>query len=119
MRVLEALSRFDETPTETAIELTDYGYVSLGDMAAVALAEARTAILAEIEEEALAEADLSTHGRGSADVLHDFASRHGMGWPQPTPSVHVWPGCGGHTASNGRTTRNSLPSGFTTARPPG
>jgi hypothetical protein len=45
IRTLAALSRFDETPPELLIELTDDGYVLLGDEAAVAFAEARCAIV--------------------------------------------------------------------------
>ncbi len=45
IRNLSTLSRFDDTPPELVIELTDEGYVSLGDQADVAFAEARAAIL--------------------------------------------------------------------------
>ena len=45
IRTLAGLSRFDETPPELVIELTDDGYVLLGDEAAVAFAEARCAIV--------------------------------------------------------------------------
>ena len=43
--------------------------------------------------------------------------RHGQAWPQPTPSAFFWLGPG-EQSSNGKTTRNSLPSGFRTANPP-
>lgn len=46
LRVLSALSRFDETPDELVIELTDAGYVSHGDVAAVAKMEAEAKIVA-------------------------------------------------------------------------
>lgn len=49
VRVLAALSRFAETPDELVVELTDAGYVVLGDQAAVALAEARAGVLATID----------------------------------------------------------------------
>lgn len=45
VRVLRSLSRFEETPDELVVELTDDGYVVLGDMMAVALMEARAAVL--------------------------------------------------------------------------
>jgi hypothetical protein len=48
IRTLAALSRFDETPPELIIELTDAGYVALGDEAAIALSEARSAVLAAL-----------------------------------------------------------------------
>jgi hypothetical protein len=44
-RVLYGLSRFDETPDELAIELTDMGYVSLGALSDVAAQDAERAIL--------------------------------------------------------------------------
>jgi hypothetical protein len=50
LRVLHALSRFDETPLETAVEWSDGGYVGLGDVRDVALHEARQGILAEAPE---------------------------------------------------------------------
>jgi hypothetical protein len=61
IRVLDALSRFDQTPDTLVIELTDAGYVALGDTGAVAAEEARVAVLAaapQTEEEALREAEL-------------------------------------------------------------
>jgi hypothetical protein len=45
LRVLQSLSRFSETPEELVIELTDEGYIPLGEKADVALQEARKAIL--------------------------------------------------------------------------
>jgi hypothetical protein len=45
LRVIQSLSRFSETPEELVIELTDGGYVALGEKADVALQEAREAIL--------------------------------------------------------------------------
>jgi hypothetical protein len=46
IRVIDALSRFDETAETLVVELTDGGYVAHGDQAAVATAAARTALLA-------------------------------------------------------------------------
>jgi archaellum biogenesis ATPase FlaH len=46
LRVVQSLSRFSDTPEELVIELTDNGYVALGEKADVALQEAREAILA-------------------------------------------------------------------------
>lgn len=51
IRTLAALSRFDETPPEIVIELTDEGYIVLGDEASVAFAEARDAILAGLRDD--------------------------------------------------------------------
>ena len=45
LRVVQSLSRFSETPEELVIELTDQGYIALGEKADVALQEAREAIL--------------------------------------------------------------------------
>jgi predicted ATP-dependent serine protease len=56
LRVLQALSRFSETPADTLIELTDSGYISLGDPHEAALKEARDSILRNSttsEEEAI------------------------------------------------------------------
>jgi hypothetical protein len=61
VRVLESLSRFDQTPDTLVIELTDTGYVALGDTEAVAAEEARAAVLMAApasEDEAMREADL-------------------------------------------------------------
>jgi hypothetical protein len=61
VRVLESLSRFDQTPDTLVIELTDAGYVALGDTEAVAAEEARTAVLMAApsnEDDAMREADL-------------------------------------------------------------
>lgn len=52
VRVLSALSRFDATPDELVIELTDDGdYIALGDAAAVAFVEARDAVLDVLPED--------------------------------------------------------------------
>lgn len=45
LRTLAALSRFDATPEELIVELTDAGYLALGDALAVALIEARQAVV--------------------------------------------------------------------------
>jgi hypothetical protein len=47
-RVLQALSRFSETPAELLVELTEAGYVALGDPHEAALKEAKDSILATI-----------------------------------------------------------------------
>ncbi len=49
-RVLSGLSRYDETPDQLTIELTEDGYVSHGDGSAIKTAEARAAILAALPE---------------------------------------------------------------------
>ena len=58
IRHLHALSRFDETPEELVIELTDAGYVALGSAVNFAVEEAKAAILAAIGEEPLTTAML-------------------------------------------------------------
>ena len=50
MRALSVLSRFDETPAEVLIELTDDGYVSLGTETAVVYGEVREQLLATLPE---------------------------------------------------------------------
>jgi hypothetical protein len=57
LRVLQSLSRFSETPAELVIELTDHGYIALGEKADVALQEASEAILTTAP---IAEADAIT-----------------------------------------------------------
>ena len=46
LRVLHALSRFSETPAELLVELTESGYISLGEPKEAALREAEDSILA-------------------------------------------------------------------------
>jgi hypothetical protein len=61
VRVIESLSRFEETPDKLVIELTPDGYRSLGDATAFAEQEARQAILEVLPtkvEHALTSADL-------------------------------------------------------------
>jgi len=53
IRHLHALSRFDETPDELVIELTDAGYVALGSAVNFALEEAKAAVLATVGEDPL------------------------------------------------------------------
>jgi hypothetical protein len=50
MRVLHGLSRFDETPGELMIELTDEGYVALGDAHAHSFAVAKDAAMSLLRE---------------------------------------------------------------------
>jgi hypothetical protein len=45
LRVLQALSRFSETPAATLVELTESGYISLGDPQEAALKEVKDSIL--------------------------------------------------------------------------
>ena len=45
VRIVEALSRFDETPDKVVVELTEGGYRNLGDASAFAGQEARQAIV--------------------------------------------------------------------------
>lgn len=61
IRVIHALSRFDETPDTLVIERTPDGYIALGDEIAVAASEARTSILEhapKTEENALTKPEL-------------------------------------------------------------
>lgn len=61
VRIIESLSRFDETPSKLVIELTDDGYRSLGDATAFAEKEAVSAILELLpskEENAMTSADV-------------------------------------------------------------
>jgi hypothetical protein len=57
-RVLQALSRFSETPAELLIELTDAGYVALGDPHEAALKEVKASILATIPKSETEAVDL-------------------------------------------------------------
>jgi len=57
-RVLQALSRFSETPAELLIELTETGYVALGDPHEAALKQAKGSILATIPKSETEAADL-------------------------------------------------------------
>jgi hypothetical protein len=57
LRVVRSLSRFSETPEELVIELTDQGYIALGQKADVVLLEARQGILTALPN---SEADATT-----------------------------------------------------------
>ena len=74
LRVLQALSRFSETPTELLIELTDTGYISLGEPHEAALKEAKDSIL-EIIPKSEAEAFELTEVIESAKVARVTAQR--------------------------------------------
>jgi hypothetical protein len=67
LRVLQSLSRFSETPEELVIELTDQGYVALGEKSDVALQEATKGLLACIPTS-------ETH----ALILDDLCSEAGI-----------------------------------------
>jgi len=61
VRIIESLSRFDETPSKLVIELADGGYKSLGDATAFAEQEAMSAILELLpskEQSAMTSADI-------------------------------------------------------------
>jgi hypothetical protein len=51
VRLLQALSRFDETPTDLLIELTEAGYRSLGEPGDVAIEQEQTNIMAALPNE--------------------------------------------------------------------
>lgn len=102
IRVLSALSRFDETPEEVVIELVDDRYILLGDQAALALAEARAGILGAIdgsddgptmaELEAAIDAKRTTIQEGVAALLEAGAIvRSGKG-RKGSPFRHHRPG---------------------------
>ena len=58
LRILYALSRFSETPAELLTELTDAGYISLGDPHDAAVKAAKDSILAVAPTSELEAADL-------------------------------------------------------------
>ena len=61
VRIIESLSRFDETPSKLVIELTNDGYKSLGDATAFAEQEAMSAIVELLptkEENAMTSGDV-------------------------------------------------------------
>lgn len=79
VRVLNALSRFDQTPDTLVIELTESGYVALGDAEAVAAHEARTAVLDAApasEADAIKEADLLAGADVKRTVGQDAVREH-------------------------------------------
>lgn len=92
VRVLHALSRFDETPGELVVELTDEGYVALGNQAAVALSDARDRLLRDLprsSEAALSMTEIEALLRGLSPTTIERARdellgrgevrRHGKG----------------------------------------
>jgi AAA domain-containing protein len=58
VRVLQALSRFSETPSDLVIDLTSDGYVVLGDTASVATLEAEQALIDRLPTNQTDAADL-------------------------------------------------------------
>jgi Bifunctional DNA primase/polymerase, N-terminal/AAA domain/Primase C terminal 1 (PriCT-1) len=70
VRVVEALSRFDETPDKVVVELTDQGYRNLGTASAFAEKEAQDAIVEILPAKA-------EHALATADVL-DRLSKQGV-----------------------------------------
>ena len=62
VRIIESLSRYDETPDKVVVELTDGGYRNLGDASAFAEKEARDAIVELLPAQA-------EHAMTTADVL--------------------------------------------------
>ncbi len=67
-RVLTSISRFDETPEELVIELTQDGFISHGQDQALALADAKAAILSRAprSEASALPVDELAHGLGGA-----------------------------------------------------
>jgi len=74
LRVLHALSRFSETPSELLIDLTDSGYISLGEPHQAAVKEAKDSILA-IVPKSETEAWKLTEIEEGADVPKTTAQR--------------------------------------------
>jgi hypothetical protein len=70
VRIVEALSRFDETPDKVVIELTDKGYRNLGNASAFAEKEAQDAVVEILPAKA-------EHALATADVL-DQLSKQGV-----------------------------------------
>ena len=60
VRMLQALSRFSETPADLVIDLTEQGYVVLGDQGTVATLEAEQALLDRLPEREADALDLET-----------------------------------------------------------
>ena len=58
LRVLQALSRFSDTPPELLVELTDKGYISLGEPHEAAVKEAKDSILAIVPKSETEAVDL-------------------------------------------------------------
>jgi hypothetical protein len=63
-RLLQSLSRFSETPNDLLIELTDAGYIAIGERREIALKDAKDAILR-----------LAPQGEVQALALQELASR--------------------------------------------
>ena len=79
IRVLDALSRFDQTPDTLVIELTAAGYVALGDSESVATDEARMDVLKAAPgsaAEALREDDLLTAANVTRTVGQGVIREH-------------------------------------------
>ena len=74
LRVLHALSRFSETPSEMLIDLTESGYVSLGEPHEAALKAAKDSILAVAPMSEMEAADLKELMEG-AEISRVTAQR--------------------------------------------
>jgi hypothetical protein len=68
IRILSALSRFDETPDELYIELTDEGYIVLGEAATVALDAAKLAVVEALRLGDLPRTDLEAKAREASQA---------------------------------------------------
>ena len=78
IRRLQALSRFDATPGSLFIELTESGYVALGDSAAVAVSEAELEILEvapTCESEAITEKELLKRSGAKRTTIQEAIQR--------------------------------------------
>ncbi len=74
IRVINALSRYDETPDQLVIELTEEGYISHGDKSAVATEEARASLIKaapSTEETAKTVDDLAAVADVKRTTAHD------------------------------------------------
>lgn len=128
IRVLSALSRFDETPPELVIELTDEGYVSLGEEAAVAFAEARQgllSILPDAPDHGMTVPEIIDAGGGRRSTVQDAIrvlmdtfriERVGSGH-RGDPHRFRRIAAGGPFVPEGAETRSAQSNGFLSAEP--
>jgi hypothetical protein len=74
VRLLQALSRFSETPAEILIELTDQGYIALGEPREAALKDAKDSLLSIVPQTEAEAADLAGLVKGT-DISRRTAQR--------------------------------------------
>jgi hypothetical protein len=86
VRIVEALSRFDETPDKVVVDLTENGYRNLGDASAFAEKEARDAIVEILPA-------MPEHAMATADVL-DRLGKQGIKRTVATEALATLAGAG-------------------------